>query len=212
MCNLICKVLFVCAIINSVCLSAPNPAIVPTEDLWTVDVKFTHPKQIVMPFRGNIQSQRYWYTIVTITNNFNEDIHFYPKCDLMTDTFQIKSAGTDVGKMIFNKIKIRHQGQYPFIEFLQKTETIVRQGEENAKDIAIIWSDFDTQARSVKMFLTGFSNETVIVEHPVQKDKNNMPLKVFLRKTLELSYKIEGESESRSDKNLVYSGKRWIMR
>ena len=130
----------------------------------------------------------------------------------MTDTFQIKTAGTNVGQMIFNKIKTRHQGQYPFVEFLEKTETIVRQGEENAKDIAIIWKDFDAQARSIKIFITGFSNETVVVEHPVLKDKNNMPKKVFLRKTLELSYDIESESETRSHKNLVYSGKRWIMR
>jgi hypothetical protein len=130
----------------------------------------------------------------------------------MTDTFQIKAAGTNVGQMIFEKVRNRHKNQYPFIENLEKTGNIILQGEENAKDIAIIWPDFDVNAKFIKIFMTGFSNETVAINHPVLKDQNGVPMKVFLRKTLELSYDIESESATRLDKNLVYTGKRWIMR
>lgn len=198
--------------ISCVCLAAPEPAIVPSQGQWTVDVEFTHLQQIMLPASGSIQPMRFWYTIITITNNTDDDVSFYPKCDLMTDTFKIKSAGTTVGPMVFEKIKIRHRSRYPFLESLDKTGNIIRQGEENAKDIAIIWSDFDAQARSIKVFMTGFSNETIAVNHPVSMDNDNMPLKVYLRKTLELSYELESESASRSDASLVYNGKRWIMR
>jgi len=206
------RTLPICLIMGSVCFAAPEPAIVPSQGQWTMDVEFTHPQQILLPVRGNIQPERFWYTIVTITNNTADDISFYPKCDLMTDTFQIKSAGTSVGQMIFEGIKKRHQSQYPFIENLEKTGNIIRQDEENAKDIAIIWPDFDAQARSIKIFMTGFSNETVTINHPVLKENDGTPIQVYLRKTLELSYDIESESGTRSDTNLVFKGKRWIMR
>ncbi len=204
--------LAILSVINSVCLAAPEPAIVPYQGQWTVGVEFTHLQKIMLPASGSIQPKRFWYTIVTITNNTDNDVSFYPKCDLMTDTYKIKSAGTTVGPMVFEKIKIRHRSRYQFLESLDKTGNIIHQGEENAKDIAIIWPDFDAQARSIKVFMTGFSNETVVVNHPVAMDNDNMPLKVYLRKTLELNYELESEPDSRSDASLVYKGKRWIMR
>jgi hypothetical protein len=204
--------LVVLMVVDGVCLCAPEPAIVPSQGQWTVDVEFTHLQQIILPTGNIIQSNRFWYTIITITNNTDDDIVFYPKCELMTDTFQIKSAGTSVGPSVFEKIKLRHKSRYPFLEYIEKTGNILHQGEENAKDIVIIWPDFDTQARSLKVFMTGFSNETVVVDHPVLKDIDNMPVKVFLRKTLELNYELESETSTRSDKSLIFKGKRWIMR
>jgi len=68
------------------------------------------------------------------------------------------------------------------------------------------------QAKNAKVFITGLSNETAAIDHPVAKDKTGKPLKVFLRKTLELSYAFRGDPSLRSDANLAYRGKRWIMR
>jgi hypothetical protein len=86
------------------------------------------------------------------------------------------------------------------------------QGEDNARDIAIIWPDFDPQAKSISIFITGLSNEAAVVEHPVAKDEQGRPLQVFLRKTLELSYKFRGDSALRSASEIVLEGQRWIMR
>jgi hypothetical protein len=210
--HFIYRTLMIFLVLCCVCSAAPEPAIVPALGQWTLDVEFTHLQQIVLPIGENMQPKRFWYTIVTVTNNTGFDVDFYPKFDLMTDTFHITSAGTNVGSIVFDKIKIRHRSRYPFLENLKEAGNIMLQGEENAKDIAVIWPDFDPQARSIKIFMTGFSNETVAVNYPVLKDGEKVPDKVYLRKTLEISYDLEGESASRTNTNLIYKGKRWIMR
>jgi hypothetical protein len=199
-------------VIACVCLAAPEPAIVPGPGQWTIDTVFTHPQQIVLQSSVDNQPRRFWYTIITLTNNTDSDVEFYPKCDLMTDTFRIVPAGKGVSPAVFGHIKKRHQSSYPFLEPLEKVGNRMLQGEDNAKDVAIIWPDFDTQAKNIKVFVTGLSNETVAIDHPVAKDKTGRPLKVFLRKTLELSYAFRGDPSLRSDANLAYKGKGWIMR
>ncbi len=80
------------------------------------------------------------------------------------------------------------------------------------KDIAIIWPDFDIKAKNIRLFIAGLSNETVAINHPVEKDDFGNPKKVFLRKTLELNYDLKGDPALRSGATLKYKGKRWIMR
>ncbi len=204
--------LAVWAVMGCVCLAAPEPAIVPGPDDWTVDVTFEHPQQIMLQLGGDSKPRRFWYTIVTLNNKTNRDVDFYPKCDLMTDTFQITPAGKDTPAVVFKQIKRRHRRRYPFLEYLEKAGNKILQGEDNTKDIAIIWPDFDAQAQSIKVFITGLSNETAVIEHPVAKDKMGKPVKVYLRKTLELSYNIRGDAALRSGGDVVYKGERWIMR
>ena len=205
-------ILGISGVIACVCLAAPEPAIVPAPGQWTIDMQFTHPQQIVLPTRAGNQPTRFWYVIITLTNNTDNDVDFYPKCDLMTDTFQITPAGKAVTPAVFEQIKKRHRSRYPFLEPLAMAGNRILQGEDNTKDIAIIWPDFDVQAKNIKVFIAGLSNETVAIDHPVAKDQSGLPLKVFLRKTIELSYAFKGDPTLRSGASLTYKGKRWIMR
>ena len=205
-------ILGISATIACICMAAPEPAIVPAPGQWTVDMEFTHPQQIVLPRRADNQPTRFWYMVITLTNNTGSDVDFYPKCDLMTDTFKIMPAGKAVTPAVFEQIKKRHKSRYPFLELLSKAGNRILQGEENTKDIAVIWPDFDVQAKNIKLFIAGLSNETVAINHPVAKDKAGLPLKVYLRKTLELSYDFKGDPALRSGASLAYKGKRWIMR
>jgi len=189
-------------VLASFCLAAPEPAIVPAIGHWTVDTVFTHPQQIVLYRTSDKQPIRFWYTIITLTNNTDEDVAFYPKCDLMTNTFQVTQAGKAVSPVVFEQIKKRHKSRYPFLELLSKS----------TKDLAVIWPDFDKKARNVKVFIAGLSNETVAINHPVAKNDLGNPVKVFLRKTLELNYDFKGDPALRSGAGLTYKGKRWIMR
>jgi len=174
---------------------------------------FTHPQQIVLQSGADGKPIRFWYMILTLTNKTGSDVDFYPVCDLMTDTFQIAPAGKGVPTLVFEQIKKRHQNQYPFLEPLDKTSNKLLQGEDNTKDIAIMWQDFDAKARSIKIFIAGLSNETAAIDHPVAKDKQTgKPIKVFLRKTLELHYALKSDAAMRSDASLDYKDKRWIMR
>jgi len=199
-------------VMAGVCLAAPEPAIVPGPDDWTVDITFEHPQQIMLRLSGDNKPRRFWYTLITLTNKSNRDVDFYPRCELMTDTFQIIPAGKGAPGAVFEQIKRRHQSRYPFLEALEKAGNKILQGEDNTKDIAVIWPDFDAQAKNIKVFIAGLSNETVAIDRPTAKDKGGKPVKVFLRKTLELSYNLGGDPALRSDAKLTYNGKRWIMR
>jgi len=200
-------VIFAC-----VCQAAPEPAIVPAPGQWTLDMEYTHPQQITLLRGPDNKPVNFWYTIITLTNNTGDDVDFYPKCDLMTDSFQIIPAGKFVSPALFDRIKKRHKSLYPFLEPLNKAGSKILQGEDNTKDIAVIWPDFDSQAKSIRLFMTGLSNETVAVEHPVSTGADGKPLQVFLRKTLELSYLLRGDQALRSNASFAFQGKRWIMR
>ncbi len=205
-------ILGIWAIITCVCMAAPEPAIVPTPGQWTVDIEFTHPQQIVLRRGSDNQPVYFWYMILTLTNNTGKDVGFYPKCDLLTDTFQIVPAGKSVSPVVFEHIRKRHEKRYPFLELLDQTNNKILQGEDNTKDIAIIWPDFDKKAKNIKIFITGLSNETAGVNHPYDRDDTGNPVKVYFRKTLELSYDLKGDPVLRPSLRLTHKEKRWIMR
>ncbi len=210
--NSICRVLTMIVILGGMCVAAPEPAIVQGPSEWTVDVRFEHPQQIMLRLSANAKPKRFWYMIVTVNNKTGRDVDFYPKCELMTDTFQVIPQGRRTPAVVFEQIKRRHQGKYPFIESLQQVGNKILQGRDNTRDIAIIWPDFDGKAKNVKIFISGLSNETAVVEHPTAKDKNGRPVKVYLRKTLELSYSVGGDAQFRSEAKLLYKDKKWVMR
>jgi len=196
------------------CLSfaAPEPAIVQGPDDWTLDVRFEHPQQLVLRSLQGRAVERYWYVILTLTNKAGRFVEFYPKCDLMTDTFEIIPSGRGVSEKIIEKIKSRHQLRYPFLESLEEAGNRILQGSDNARDIVITWRDFDVRANNIKLFFSGLSNETAVIEHPQKVDDSGRAVKVYLRKTLELSYTLPSDGVARSQVKLTYDGKRWVMR
>ena len=194
-----------------VCVAAPEPAIVPAPRDWTMEVTFEHPQQIMVQMEKGGPT-RFWYTIVTLTNQSDQDVDFYPTCDLMTDTFHIIPANKHTPEGVFEQIKMRHKRKYPFLEPLEKTGNKMLEGEDNARDIAIIWPDFDKQVKNMKVFIGGLSNETAVVGHPVSRDEAGEPVMVYLRKTLEISYSMSGDPVLRSYTKVSYKGKRWVMR
>lgn len=193
------------------CPAAPEPAIIPGPGDWTMEVTFEHPQQIMVQMEKS-GLKRFWYTIVTLTNQSGHYVGFYPTCDLMTDTFHIIPANKQTPEGVFELIKRRHSRKYPFLEALDEVGDKMLEGEDNAKDIAVIWPDFDAQVKSIKIFISGLSNETAVVDHPVSKNAAGEPVKVYLRKTLEISYDLSGDPALRSSAKLTYKGKRWIMR
>jgi hypothetical protein len=211
--------------------AAPEPAVVQRPGQWTLETRFEQPQQLVLPYGINGET-RFWYMILTVTNRTGQDVDFRPRCELMTDTFQIVPAGVGVPSVVFDRIKERHQSRYPFLEPLGKAESrlvqnspaggarkspvpenLLLQGEDNTKDIAVIWPDFDPHATAFKVFVTGLSNELAVINHPVAVDPNSgKPVKVFLQKTLQLDYSLRGDPAIRSAVELVYKGKSWVMR
>jgi hypothetical protein len=205
-------VLFFLSTITCISFGAPEPAVVQGPGLWTLNTEFTNPQPIIMYRNEDNKPIRYWYIIITLTNNSNNNASFYPGCDIMTDLFEIISAGKNVPTVVWNQIKQRHQKKYPFLELLGKTDNTILQGQDNTKDIAIIWPDLNAKASKISIFISGLSNETAVVDHPILKDKDGSAEKVYLRKTLELDYALKGDLAAGTDMNLSYISKSWIMR
>ena len=155
---------------TTLCYAYPEPAILAGLSDWTLEVAFDQPQQITVKLPtdpADAPAKRFWYTIISLTNNSRQiDVPFYPDCELMTDTFQIVQAPKDSTRPVFEKIKLRHQGQYPFLEPIEFVGNKVLQGFDNTVDLAIIWPDFDEKAKNVSLFIAGLSNETVVLDHP----------------------------------------------
>jgi hypothetical protein len=193
-------------------MSAPKPAVVQRPRDWTVDVQYEHLQQIMLKAERGGQPVRFWYLILTLTNNTGDDVDFYPQCELMTDTFEIIPTGRGVPPEVFEHIKTRHRGMYPFLEALDSSGMRILQGRDNTRDIAIIWPDFDMKAKKVSLFVAGLSNETLVVDYPVDANEGGAPEKVFLRKTLELDYTFSGDAAFRASPKMTFAGMSWIMR
>ena len=199
--------------IAGLCRGYPVPAVVSGLNEWTLDVQFDQPQQIDVRIPGRKGTKRYWYIVLTLTNNTTlDEVPFYPACDLMTDTFEITPAGSETRQVVFEKIKRHRQGKYPFLELLDLAGNKVLRGVDNTKDIAIIWPDFDQKAKEVTLFIAGLSNETAVIDHPIDKDSDGKPKKVYLRKTLALKYAIGGDEKLRDQAKLAYKAESWVMR
>ncbi|MBN1392406.1 MAG: hypothetical protein JW947_06335 [Sedimentisphaerales bacterium] len=209
--NLIYGIAVIVAAATCMAPAAPEPAIIQAPNEWTLNVRFEHPQQIALRASGEKKPKRYWYTIITLTNKTSRDVDFHPKFELMTDTFEITPAGKGL-PAVFEQIRRRHRRKYPLLESLEDAGNKILQGEDNAKDIAIIWPDFDLKAKSIKIYIAGLSNEAAAIDHPTEKDETGKPVKIYLRKTLELSYKLGGDATFRSGAKPVYEGQRWVMR
>ncbi|NLH18406.1 MAG: hypothetical protein GX455_17665 [Phycisphaerae bacterium] len=194
-------------------LAFPKPSLVPGPKDWTFHVVFDQPRQINLTLPGETQPKRFWYLILTLTQAPGAgEAPFYPACDLVTDSFKVIPAGKGISKVVFDQIKRLHQGQYPFLEWIEHCNTKVLPGRDNARDVAIIWQDFDPKAKSVFLFISGLSNETVVIPHPVNKDTQGNPEKVLLRKTLALEYGIGGDATLRSVAGMSFKDKSWVLR
>lgn len=205
-------VIFIAIVTVSSLWAYPEPDVVQRAGEWTLEVVFDQPQQISVKSPPEATKKRYWYVILTLTNKSGLDVPFYPACDLMTDTFKIIGAGKDVRQTVFEQIKLRHQGRYPFLEYLDFAGNKILQGVDNTKDIAIIWPDFDPKAKNITLFIAGLSNETAVIDHPAATDDQGGPVKVYLRKTLALEYSIGGDENLRTHAKPAYKGKRWVMR
>ena len=199
--------------VTPVSMGYPTPAIVQKIDQWTLKTVYTQPEQILLKLPGQQNPQRFWYVILSLTNEGpQEEVDFYPVCQLITDTFQVIPADKKVLRPVFEAIKKKHQGSYPYLESLDFKDHRIARGKDNTRDFAIIWPDFDAKAKQINLFVGGLSNETAVIVLPTLKDEDGNPKKIFLQKTLHLKYTVAGDSHLRSSITIKEAEKDWVMR
>lgn len=193
--------------------AAPEPISVQRKGQWTLDVQYSQPQQITVRIPGQATPKRYWYLILTLTNNTeNDEVALIPSCELVTDTFKTIPAGKGVYKEVFEQIKRKHEGQYPFLESMDFPDLRLRKGADNARDLAIIWPEFDPKANIVSLFIAGLSNESTAIDDPNKKDESGKPVKIYLQKTLQLDYLNATDPSLRELASLTFKKQAWVMR
>ncbi|MBP8304102.1 MAG: hypothetical protein KBE04_08245 [Phycisphaerae bacterium] len=192
--------------------SAPRPAIVQGPSQWTVQVGVEPLRTVALPAPGQGSPARYWYVLLRAENTASLDIDFHPRADLLTDGLALVPAGRGVPPEVFQVVKARHAGTHPFLEDLPFAGARILRGPDHARDFAVIWPDFSTEAKAVSLFIGGLSNETVALDHPTARDSSGGPAKVFLQKTLRLDFALEGQSDLRKDESIRLTGTDWVMR
>lgn len=200
--------------IQSVSLAYPKPSLVHDKGEWTLDVRYSQPQQISVkvPSDPAGKEKRFWYIILTVTNNTGQDAPFYPSFYLVTDTFKVIPAEKRMRKVVFDQIKLINHARYPFLESLDFVGNKVLQGKDNERDIAVIWPDFDPKAKNVDMFFAGLSNEIALIDHPINRNAKGEPAKVYLAKALQLKYSIGGDERLRAYAKLQAKSRHWVMR
>jgi len=194
-------------------MAFPEPAIVQKGSQWTLTVRYEEPQQITLRLPGQSAPERFWYIIISLTNESNEqEVPFFPACELVTDNFEIISAGVGVPKGAFEAIKLKHQGSYPFLESLDFEDNRFYRGKDSTRDVVIIWKDFNLKAKEVNLFIGGLSNETAMILHPAKTDEQGNPQNIFLQKTLQLRYLVGADARLRDLATLKFQEKNWVMR
>ncbi len=190
----------------------PVPAALQPTDVWQLDVQFHgNPEQLEVKLPGDEVPTRFWYLVYTITNNTGKDVDFYPTFEVMTNTFMLYEAGKVPSKPVYEAVEKLYKKSVPLLEPEIQVAGRILQGEDNARDCVCILDDFDPNATSVKLFISGFSNETQTIE--VADDKNEKKSKkVLLRKTLMIEYTVPGDVNNQDKKVMLFRRKEWIMR
>jgi hypothetical protein len=179
--------------------AAPQPSIVPVS--WELTFRHGPVERLIMPIDG--KNQTFWYMRYTVINNTGKDILFTPDFELSTDTGQVQQAFKDVPNAVFDKIKSTYNDPL----MLSPTQILGKllQGDDNAKNGVIIFSNVDSDARDFQVFISGLSGETAEVQNPL----TNKP--VVLQKTLILDYNVPGQSIGIQPQPKLKSVK-WVMK
>ena len=194
--------------------AAPKPSLVPEPGIWQLDFELHgDPKQIQITLPGDTQPRIFWYLLYTVTNNTSQEVEFYPQFDLFTDNFLLYHAEDTAPKPVFEAIHQLYRHTLPLLEPQEMVTGKILIGEDNARDSVAIFTDFDPNANSAKIFTAGLSNETVTVDCPVNVNSNTKkPEKILLRKTLMLQYRVPGDQYNPKNRAMLYSSRDWIMR
>jgi len=195
--------------------AGPRTGLVPKS--WELHFEFDDPQRITVKLPGSDQPQTYWYVIYRVVNRTGQDVNFMPSFRLVTNTLQVREGGDQVNPLVYDRIAARHRGQFPFFAPPYKITGKLLQGEENARSSAAVFQPFDPDASSFRIYVSGLSGEIERVPNrvfdpgkPESEDEN--PRFFLMRRTLEISYDLPGDPETRVSATPIRRSRLWVLR
>ena len=198
----ICAALMAMTMICAVSMGYPEPNIVPTS--WQLDFKHEKPQLLAVRLPGEERTRLYYYFTYTVTNRTGSEQLWVPEVWINTDAGDLIRANSGVSPTIFNAIKARERN--PLLESPVQVVGTILQGADNARDGMVVWEVPGKDVNNIRMFITGLSGETHVVQDPVTSEDR------LLRKTLMLEYNTPGDLAHIQSKPFIFVGEQWIVR
>jgi hypothetical protein len=182
----------------------------PVSRTWQLDFDFADPQRITL------SGETYWYVVFRVTNRSGRDVEFYPSFRLVTETLQVVEGGDHVSPAVYEGIGAKHRKEFPFFAPPTKITGPLLQGEENARESAVVFRLFDSSAAKFTIFVSGLSGEMERIKNPAfDKTKpvsDENPQAFLLRRTLAIAYDLPGDPQTRSRSTPIRRSREWVMR
>lgn len=181
---------------------------------WELDIEFADPQRITINTPEGPQT--YWYVLYRVINRTGKDVRFFPSARIVTNTLKVVDAGDGVHPGVYDSIAARHRLDFPFFAPPTKVTGLLLQGVANARESAAVFRPFDPEASSFKVYLHGLAGEKVRVNNtafdPTQPESEDNPRSFLAQRTLEISYDLPGDRNTRTTATPIRRDRQWVMR
>ena len=178
----------------------PVPSPYPVS--WELDFQYGKPTRIVADVPGKGQ-QAFWYLTYVATNNTGQERMFLPIFEMVDNNGRISRSDNGTHPAVIAAIKKREGNK--FIQSVVQAAGDMRIGPSEAKYGVAVWREPMLEMGTFYILVGGISGET-------QRVQSASGDEVILRKTLQLTFRINGD-EAYPDIDIVNElPKQWIMR
>lgn len=146
--------------------------------------------------------QHFYYFTYKVVNRTGQDRWWAPKFELYQDSGSVRRSGKNVDPIIQKRIEALIGNR--LIEDQYQVLGEIRQGEENAKEGFVVWSEDDLSATELHLCIRGMSSEMRKVQTPSGE--------VMMYKTLKLDYRVPGDPAARGGEPVACEHREWILR
>jgi hypothetical protein len=181
---------------------------------WELDIEFFDPQRITVSTPTGTQT--YWYVLYRVINRTGKDVRFFPSARIVTNTLRVVDAGNGVHPSAYDAIAARHRNDFPFFAPPTRVTGLLLQGPANARESAAVFQPFDPEASSFKVYLGGVAGEKQRVNNtafdPTKPESEDNPRFFLAQRTLEISYDLPGDANTRAVAKPVRRDRQWVMR
>ena len=197
---------------GSMAVAAPQAGLISPS--WELDIEFADPQRITV--NTPTGPKTYWYVLYRVINRTGKDVHFFPSARIVTNTLKVVDAGNGVPLGVYDAIGARHRADFPFFAAPTKATGLLLQGQANARESAAVFQEFDPEASSFKVYLHGLAGEKVRVTNtafdPTKEESEDNPRSFLAQRTLEISYDLPGDRNTRAVATPIRRDRQWVMR
>jgi hypothetical protein len=191
------------------------PAADPYPKTWQLEFSFYDPQKISVRVPGESREMTCWYLLYRVSNHTGGEIQFYPSFRLVTDTLREVEGGAEVNPIVYDAIFARHKREFPFLSLPGAVTGLLLQGEENSRSSVAVFREFDPEASSFTILVSGLSGDLVRIPSPAfnpKEPESSVNQRSFLlRRTLAIRYDVPGDVNTTPHAVPVRRSREWVM-